>query len=203
LKTEPLEIFRKFVPHEAAPYCLRLYEFYGFEFKIKKSRETKLGDYRYEPKDGKHVITINNDLNPYAFLITYLHEVAHLVTVKTYRNKVQPHGEEWKHNFKRVAQPMLNLQVFPENILTIFSRYLKNPKASSCSDPQLYQVLRLFDAPNGKVMLKTLKPGNTFLFRNKEFEYLDKRKTRILVMDKKNRKKYLIAGVAEVNPLDN
>ena len=80
MKKDYLAIFKRFVPLEAANYCLALYQQYGFEFKIKKSRRTKFGDYQFEPAQQKLIITINNDLNHYAFLITYLHEVAHLIT---------------------------------------------------------------------------------------------------------------------------
>ena len=101
------QIFEKFLPKESAQYCYDLWKKHGFEFKIKKSRKTKLGDYRFDPKIGKHIISVNNDLNQYSFLITYLHEVAHLLTFQKYKNKVAPHGEEWKNEFKLVALPVL------------------------------------------------------------------------------------------------
>jgi len=82
LKDQYFEIFERFLPPGSANYCHDLWRKHGFEFKIKKGRKTKLGDYRYDPRQKKHTITINNDLNSYSFLITYLHEVAHLITLE-------------------------------------------------------------------------------------------------------------------------
>lgn len=194
-----VKLFERFVPATAAPYCARLYEHFGFEFKIKKARKTKLGDFRYDPRIKKHTITINNDLNPYAFLITYIHEVAHLVTFEEFGNKVNPHGKEWKKSFKQVAKPILSEDVFPAPILLSLKNYLKNPKAASCSDPILFQVLKQFDEENGMILLKQLKSGDRFTFHDKEYLYLEKKRTRILCELIGTKRKYLINQLAEVH----
>lgn len=198
INKEVTSLFERFVPQKAAPYCAKLYEYFGFEFKIKKARMTKLGDFRYDPRCKKHTITINNDLNPFAFLITYIHEVAHLVTFQEFGRKVNPHGREWKSNFKRIAEPILKEEVFPPAILNSLKKYLKNPKAASCSDPILFQVLKQFDPENGLVLLKTLKSGDVFRFNNKRYKYLEKKRTRIICMEMDSEKKYLINQLAEV-----
>ena len=195
-----LPVFERFVPPSAAGYCHELYEQFGFEFKIKKARLTKLGDYRYDPRTRHHVITINNDLNEYAFLVTYLHEIAHLVTFDEYGRKVSPHGHEWKTNFRKVSSPILTVDVFPENVLMSLQRYLKNPRAASCSDPILFQVLRSFDQPNGKVLLKGLEPGSLFEFQGNIYRYEEKRRTRMVCTRVATGRKYLIPQLAEVKP---
>lgn len=73
-------ILEKYVPPASTDYCHQLLYRYGFRLKITRSRKTKLGDYRFLSVQKKHVITVNHDLNPFQFLITYIHEVAHLVT---------------------------------------------------------------------------------------------------------------------------
>lgn len=191
-------VFHRFVPAEAVTYCHKLYEYFGFEFKIKKSRQTKLGDYRYDRKTKKHTITINNDLNPYAFLVTYIHEVAHLVTFDEHGRKASPHGIEWKTSFIKVMKPILNEAVFPENVLLALQNYFKNPKASSCSDPHLYNVLRQFDAPSAFVPLSKIKIGETFTFNEKAYLKLEKKRTRSLCEQVENKRKYLIAEIAPV-----
>jgi hypothetical protein len=198
---EVISLFEKFVPMAAAPYCAKLYDYFGFEFQIKKARKTKLGDYRFDHRIKKHTITINNDLNPFAFLITYLHEVAHLVTFQEHGRKVNPHGEEWKNNFKRVAKPVLSREVFPENVLHSLAAYLKNPKAASCSDPVLYQVLKQFDKDDHTIFLKALRPGDQFTFHKKHFKYISKRRTRMVCEEVSSGKKYLINQLAEVRKL--
>lgn len=191
-------VFDRFVPPASAAYCYKLLEYFGFEFKIKKGRLTKLGDYRYDPKTKKHTITINNDLNPFSFLVTYLHEVAHLVTFDEHGRKAAPHGNEWKDNFKRVARPVLNEQVFPSNILLALNNYFKNPKAASCSDPVLYNVLSGFDEPTELIPLSKVQIGEEFDFNKKSYKKLEKKRTRSVCMALSTGRKYLIAEVAQV-----
>ncbi|MEQ8629405.1 SprT-like domain-containing protein [Ekhidna sp.] len=195
------KVFEKFVPLNSVSYCVKLYEKLGFEFKIKKARQTKLGDYRYNPKSERHTITVNNDLNPFAFLVTYLHEVAHLMAFKQYGRRIQPHGKEWKNCFKQVASPMLNADVFHPNVLNALNQYFKNPRASSCSDPVLYQILKQFDEPNDKILLKDVQVGVSFLFNNKAFVKLEKKRTRAVCLEIETKKKYMISEVAEVKTM--
>lgn len=170
----------------------------GFEFKIKKARQTKLGDYRFNPQTNKHTITVNNDLNPFAFLVTYLHEVAHLIAFKQYGRRIQPHGKEWKNCFKEVAEPMLLPDVFHESVLLALKRYFRNPKASSCSDPVLYQILKQFDEPSDKLLLKEIPIGSMFQFNQKVFVKLEKKRTRSVCQEVTSKRKYLISDLAEV-----
>lgn len=192
------QVFQRFVPIEAVPYCNTLYNNLGFEFKVKKSRQTKLGDYRYDRKTGKHTITINNDLNPYSFLITYLHEVAHLVTFNEHGHRVQPHGVEWKDNFIKTLQPTLNETTFPKEVLNILKKHLNSPKASSCSDPVLYQILKKYDLNSDDIFLHEVPKGATFLFNEKAYIKQETRRTRVLCTEKATGKKYLISKVAAV-----
>ncbi|RED97527.1 SprT-like domain-containing protein [Marinoscillum furvescens] len=196
------EVFRRFVPEPAAAYCYELWTHFGFEFKIKKSRQTKLGDYRFAYKTKKHTITINNDLNPYAFLVTYLHEVAHLITFEEYGRKVAPHGKEWKANFVRVAKPVLNEKTFPKPVLVALTNYFKNPKAASCSDPVLYNVLRQFDGPSETIPLSQLQLGATFEFNNQTYQKLEKKRTRSVCLQIASGRKYLISEIASVTPVE-
>jgi SprT protein len=198
---EAQEVFQRFVPGPSVNYCVQLYESLSFQFKVKKARKSKFGDYRFDHQTGQHLITINNDLNPYAFLITYLHEVAHLLTFQQYQHRVNPHGTEWKNNFKKIAKPVLNESVFSAEIIHAVKSYLSNPKASSCSDPLLYQLLKQYDRPNELIFLSSLSPGDHFMFHNHHYQYLEKKRTRIVCKHMKNGRKYLINQIAEVKPI--
>lgn len=197
----PVQIFERFVPPEAVAYCYKLWDYFGFEFQIKKSRQTKFGDYRFDRSTQKHTITINNDLNPYAFVVTYIHEVAHLATFKEHGRKVSPHGAEWKQTFKRAMKPLLNDEVFPPNVLLALENYFKNPKASSCSDPTLFNVLRRFDEPSDLIPLSQLAIGTSFIFNEKTYRKLEKRRTRSVCVEQISGRKYLIAEIAGVKVL--
>ncbi|NQZ76457.1 MAG: SprT-like domain-containing protein [Ekhidna sp.] len=196
------QVFEKFVPLAAVDYCVKLYEQFGFEFKVKKARQTKLGDYRFNPKTNKHTITVNNDLNEYAFLVTYLHEVAHLIAFKQYGRRIAPHGKEWKKAFIDVSVPMLTEKVFHRSVLKALNKYFRNPGASSCSDPALHQILKQFDQPSEKILLKQIAIGETFQFNQKSYVKLETKRTRSVCTETISKRKYLISDVAEVIPLN-
>ena len=196
------QVFEKFVPTAAVDYCNGLYENMTFEFKVTRSRRTKLGDFRFRPDKRKSIITVNNDLNPYAFLVTYLHEVAHLTTFKKHGYKVAPHGNEWKQEFINISEPMLTEDVFPSSVLDSLIKYFQRPKASSCSDPDLYQALRQFDPNEDMVSLKDIENNQPFIFHGKKFVRLEKKRTRWLCGEIKTERKYLISGIAEVELIE-
>lgn len=192
------KVFQKFVPPNAVTYCNQLYRKLNFEFKVKRPRQTKFGDYRFDLRTGKKVISINNNLNPYAFLITYLHEIAHLVAFEKYGRKIKPHGREWKEVFVMLAKPMMSENVFPKPVLNALENYFKNPKATSCSDPDLYQVLKRFDGDKDIPLLKDIAINETFQFNGRLFLKLEKKRTRSLCQEVGTDKRYYIAEIAEV-----
>ncbi len=195
-----LQTFRKFVPAGAVGYCYHLWLENAFILKITRPRRTKLGDYRYTPESG-HQISVNNSLNPYAFLITYLHEVAHLLTFSRYRRKVTPHGKEWKKAFQALMAPMVEGGVFPPEVLLPLRQYLADPKASSCSDPQLVAALRTFDQQPAGHVLDELQPGERFRLSGRIFVKGDLRRTRVLCVEAATRRKYLVPAQAVVERL--
>ncbi len=194
------QVFTRFLPSNAAEYCFWLWKKHKFTFKIKNKRNTKLGDYRYDPTSHRHTITVNNDLNPYAFLVTYLHEVAHLITFKKYKRSVAPHGEEWKEAFKDLMRPVVMNKVFPPDLNTRIINYMKNPKASSCNDHHLTMALSQYDQSPGKT-LHQLEIGTLFRLGKKTFKKEALRRTRYVCQEVKTGRKYLISKSAQVEPL--
>lgn len=201
--TKPIEIFQQYLPEQAVNYCAELWVKYGFHLNIKQKRATKLGDYRYDSRDKSHTISVNADLNPYSFLITYLHEVAHLTTQITYGSKVDPHGIEWKNEFKKIALPMVSPEVFPNQIIVALQRYFKNPKASSCSDPVLMKALHIFDVDNSATMLADVLHGKTFEFSGRIFKKESIQRTRVMCLELNTGRKYLISKAAFVKTNQN
>lgn len=198
----PQETFNRFVPQSAVEYCVRLWHENKFDLKITQKRATKLGDYRYDFKSKRHTITINHDLNKYGFLVTYLHEVAHLKAFNKHGHKILPHGQEWKLEFQILVKPTLNTSTFPDRILKALTDYIVNPKASSCSDPVLTEAIRSFNVRNTESSLLELKPGEKFVFNNRVFIKEEIKRTRYICQEVKTGKRYLIPKIAEVKKVE-
>lgn len=190
------------VPPSALDYCHQLWLEFPFDFKLSKSRSSKLGDYRFDPRIKSHTVTLNLDLNPYQFLITYVHEVAHRVVHKA-GGRQKPHGIEWKTCFQRLMLPLLRPEVFPDDILRALAKHMKNPKASSAADPALMGVLSKYDETHtsGHV-LKDLQLDTAFSFRKRIFKKLQEKRTRAVCLELKTGRRYLIPMVAEVEIVD-
>ena len=148
------DLMEKYVPREAVGYCCDLWNRHPFGLKVTGKRNSKLGDYRFDKPSGRHFITVNHNLNQYAFLITYIHEIAHLTVTVGHKRRVSPHGPEWKSEFIRLMKPVMNERVFPEELMPLLQKHMRNPKASSHSDPALVAALQKYDkTPEGLVCL--------------------------------------------------
>ncbi len=197
------KIFEQFVPEGAVNYCFSLWQELGFDFKITRDRQSKYGDYRFDPRNGKHSISVNHGLNKFAFLVTYIHEVAHKTTHDLHQNKVNPHGREWKMQFKKLMLPMLREDIFPMDVLAPLARHMKNPKATSSSDSKLFEALRKHDSNAKNTLLKDISIGQKFLFRKKVYIKLNVQRTRALCELSESGRKYLISESAPVDGFKN
>ena len=139
---------------------------------------------------GKYQISINNDLNKYRFLLTLIHELAHLITFKQH-SRVKPHGIAWKNTFQNLMLPFLHPEIYPDNVLPVLANYLKNPKASTDSDVKLSWALKQCDERNEKVYIFELAENTRFSHNKRIFEIVEKRRTRYLCTEVKTRRKYL------------
>lgn len=200
------EILRKYIPADAVPQISQWIFAYDFKLKIKKERSSKLGDYRAPHKGSNHIISINYNLNPYAFLITLVHEIAHLSTFNRFRDSVLPHGEEWKSEFRKHMEPFFHLGIFPSDLMFILARYLRNPAAASCSDHQLLRVLKKYDTEdkNGQtVFLETLPYKSVFLYRDhRVFIKGERIRTRFRCKELATGHYYLFNPLTEVEPFN-
>jgi len=171
---------------------------------VTRSRASKLGDYRSPFKNEPHQITINHDLNPYSFLITTVHEFAHLKTWQQHKNKVKPHGKEWKNNFKSLMDAFLKLNLFPEDITLALVKYMDNPAASSCTDLTLYKVLKSYDKSEFEtVTIDTIEFNSYFSIKNgRVFQKLERLRKRYKCLEVKTQRIYLFHPIAEVKPIE-
>ena len=196
-KNKKINSFFDHFPPKVAEYCFQLWHDYPFDFIVSKSRHSKLGDYRFSPQKG-HQITVNRNLNSYAFLVTYLHVLTYL----TYKNKVLPHGEEWKNSFRTIIEPILEEDLLPDELINVLKSYLVNPSATSTGHGPLVDVLKTYDASNSSITLHALPENQIFLLKNLELIKGKLRRTRYFCREANTGKLYLVAKNAQVTPLE-
>lgn len=201
IREKLLLIFEKHLPNTAVRYCLILWDKEPFNFQVARNRKSKLGDFRYRPNRKIQTITINAGLNPYQFLLTYIHEVAHHHAFLKFDISINPHGAEWKATFQQLLFPILREDIFPIDILIPLRQHMRNPKASSSADLFLMKEMSKYDLKEDKpegLFLSDLKPGNRFFLSGREFEKGETRRTRVICLEVKSGKKFLIAQMARV-----
>lgn len=192
-------ILKKYIPEQSIDLIAHWIYFFDFKLKIKKERSSKQGDYRPPLKHTNHHITVNRNLNKYAFLITLVHEIAHLTNWNRHKEKVKPHGEEWKQEFQLLMKEFTAKNIFPEDISAALDNYLKNPAASSCSDTRLYRILKRYDEKKGMVLLEQLPVKTVFKFNgDRDFIKGEKIRTRYRCVELKTNRQYLFSPIAEV-----
>lgn len=191
-------ILVKYIPEPAVPLISDWIFHFNFKLKIRKPRQSVYGDYRPPRQGSNHLITVNRDMNQYAFLLTLVHEIGHLLAHERHGLRIKPHGDEWKNAFKDLMRPIIRLRVFPDDVRDAIIKYMKDPGASSCSDVNLMRVLKKYDPSNGLVLLESLPHNSVFAYSGKLFVKGPKIRTRFQCKQHGTDHIYFFAALAEV-----
>ncbi|EAS19115.1 conserved hypothetical protein [Flavobacteria bacterium BBFL7] len=196
-----MSVLEKYIPRLAVMPLTQLLEMNAVHLKIVNERKTRHGDYRPLP-DGSHRITINANLNQYRFLVTLVHEIAHLVAFKKYGRAIKPHGVEWKHTFQHLMLPFLRPDIFPNDVLPLLAKHFKNPTASSDTDAHLSVALKKYDAATDKNYIFELVQGAIFATDNgRKFQKGKKLRKRYECLEIESGKVYLFQPNVQVEVL--
>ncbi len=188
----------KYIPQAALQPCLALIQEHQVHLKIVNTRVTRHGDYRILP-DGSHQITVNAQANTYRFLVTLVHEIAHLLAFQRFGRQIKPHGKEWKYTFQHLMLPFIRPEVFPKDLLPLLAKHFKNPKASSDTDAKLSLALKMYDPPNDKNFIFEIPYGGVFrLYNGKLFKRGNRRVKRYECVEITTGRLYLFNPNAEV-----
>ena len=199
LVEKELNIIGKYVPQLAVEKVIQYLHEHKIHLIIRRERKSVLGDYRPAHQGKPHTISVNCNLNSYHFLITFVHELAHLLTHIKHGRKVMPHGTEWKQCFSSLLVEFINLKIFPHDVELALYSSMNNPAASTCSDPHLYKVLRLHDGDKHTELVEKLAIGTHFRTEKGTLYRLEaKRRTRYECIEIETQKKYLFPGIYEV-----
>ena len=198
-----ITVLEKYIPEHSVEPVFELIKINQVHLKIVNERVTRHGDYR-KGLSGKHEITVNTSLNKYRFLITLIHEIAHLVAFDKYGRNIKPHGDEWKISFQRLMIPFIRPEIFPNQLLPLLARHFKNPKASSDTDATLSLALKQFDPENDKNYIFEIPYGSVFRIHNgKIFKKIALRLKRYECLEINSGRTYLFNPNAEVELLTN
>jgi len=199
-KEAPLNSLQSFLPPNTYEPVLAYLQQYKVHLTVARERKSILGDYRHRTAHKAHRISVNGNLNKYAFLITLLHEMAHLLTFERYGNTVASHGREWKTIFGQLLAQFLQHRVFPADIEKALVQSIANPAASSCADVTLLKTLRHYDVRSSTALLvEELPPNATFKTHDgKLFQKGEKVRKRFKCVEIKTGRLYLFSPVYEV-----
>ena len=199
----PLLQLHSYLPEGSFDEVLFYLQHHKVHLTISRKRQSILGDYRHAHTDKNHRISVNGNLNKYAFLITLLHELAHLFTYEKFGHKVMAHGREWKNEFSKILAKFLLQKVFPPDIEKALLHTLQNPAASSCGDEKLLRVLHKYDEKaTGVHLVEQLAEGAMFVIKGgRIFKKGEKIRKRFKCVEVKTGKLYLFSGMYEVQAL--
>jgi SprT protein len=202
-KEAPLEYLNHYMPAGASEKMLEYLHRYKVHLTITRSRKSILGDYRHATGSDHHRISVNGNLNKYAFLITLIHELGHLITFQQYGNSVQSHGKEWKQAYRHILEDFMKLKLFPADLHQMLLRSLHNLPASSCSDVNLTRVLKNYDEGDKTVLAEDIKEGSLFKTSDgRVFKRGKQIRKRIEGTEIPSGKLYLFSPVYEVEPVN-
>ena len=196
----PIHALQEYLPPNTYEPVLHYLQYYKVHLTVARERKSILGDYRHRHGQHTHRISVNGNLNPYAFLVTLLHELAHLLTFEKWGNKVAAHGREWKQVFGQLLAQFIEHDVFPHDIKQVLLESLHNPAASSCADEALLRILKKYDEKKSNVLFVEEVPSGA-LFQTHDgrvFQKGERIRKRFRCVEVATKRLYLFSPVYEV-----
>lgn len=195
------KILAKYLPERAVEPCVSLIKQHKVQLHIVGERKTRHGDYR-KLASGQVKITVNNSLNKYRFLLTLIHEFAHLKAYEDFGFGIKPHGIEWKKSFQKLMLPFIHPEIFPQKLLPSLASHFRNPTASSDTDARLTILLKAYDQPNQNSYIFEIPIGSKFRTKKgRVFIKGEKRIKRYECLCVQTKQKYVFQPHAEVELL--
>ena len=203
-KESPLAALSSFLPEGSFEQVAHYLQQYKVHLTIAKERQSILGNYRNKVVDKNHRISVNGNLNKYSFLITLLHELAHLLAHEKYGNRIPAHGRQWKEEYGKILSEFIPKKNFPPEIEKLLVQSLKNPAATTCAEPQLIRALKKFDVKKeNHFFVEELPAGCLFKTKNGAiFKKGERIRKRFKCIEVATKKLYLFSPVYEVEKFE-
>ena len=197
--TEFKEILSKYLPSASLEPIIEFIVSNNVQLIITGKRKTKTGDYKPPQRNiNFHRITVNYNLNSYEFLITLLHEFAHLLTWNSYKNKVLPHGKEWLENYYKLLNSEQYKEIFPKEISKVFEQIYEHPHITRT---EISRILKKYDLESNLSLVEDLEFNICFETEDgRKFKKLEKLKKRYKCYCISDKKYYVFSPLAKVKP---
>lgn len=193
-----ISLLEKYLPENCLPYLKKWFGDYSIHIKIKRGRNSKLGDYRKMP-DKSHQITINSTLQPPLFFFVLTHELAHLLAFENFGHRISPHGSEWKNTFSTML--LESISIYDDDLKPIILKFLKSPKANFMSSPELVRYFHIEDYEDESSYIEDLEINDRFIYRKQTYIIDEKRKKNYLCTQLDTDKKYIFKPLARVEKI--
>jgi len=196
---------KHYLPEGSFDKVIHFLHLYNVHLTVAKERKSVLGDYRHAHQGLNHRISINGNLNKYEFLITLLHELAHLLTFETHKNRVEAHGVEWKTCYGNLLKDFIEVNIFPKDVENMLRKSMKSPAATANGEVALLTVLRKYNKnlKEGYQLLSSLAEGVLFKTENgKIFRKGSLRRKRYACVELKTGLHYTVSAITEVRVLE-
>jgi SprT protein len=162
IRDQSLANIRGHAPASALPALRRFLDGLPVLIHVTENRRSKHGDYRPSPCRRYGIVTVNAFGNPWQFLFTLLHELAHAETHIHHGARARPHGIQWKTIFSRLLLDFAGQDLFPESLTPFIRQHAMRPRYSSCADLKLAMALREYDTLDHRPMVAELPRGQRF-----------------------------------------
>lgn len=203
---KPMQTLAEFLPEGSFDSVVAYIHQFKVHLTVTKKRKTILGDYRHAGIAGNHKISVNGNLNKYEFLITLLHEIAHLLTYEQFKNKVEPHGKEWKYFYSRLLYDYIEKKIFPTELEIALRKYITNPAATANGETDILIIIRKYNTikKEGHSIVEHIVPNSLFeTDKGKVFRKGNKRRKRFECLEIATGKIYLFNPLAEVRIVES
>jgi hypothetical protein len=199
-KESPLTALSSFLPEGSFEEVAYYLHHYKVHLTITRERQSILGNYRNKVFDKNHRISVNGNLNKYSFLITLLHELAHLLAHEKYGHRIQAHGKQWKEEYGKILSEFIPKKNFPPEIEKLLAQSLKNPAATTCAEPHLIRALKKYDVKKeDHFFVEELPAGSLFKVNSGAiFKKGERIRKRFKCVEVSTKKIYLFSPVYEV-----
>ncbi len=201
----PMQELKHYLPEGSFDKAIHFLYLYNVHLTVAKERKSVLGDYKHAHQGRNHRISVNGNLNKYEFLITLLHELAHLLTFESHKNRVEAHGSEWKNCYSNLLKDFIEANIFPTDVEKVLRKSMKSPAATANGEIALLTVLRKYNTSHkeGYQLLSSITEGVLFMTENgKIFKKGVLRRKRYACIELKTGLHYTVSAITEVRILE-